>query len=814
MIYLPKKIKKSIVFFTVIFLIVFSSSRFFVQPAKAGAITNISYSQSGSVVGAYVQSSADLVTFTPATAISTGSVVTVTFPAGTTLYSVNLNKADFFIKQTAGGGCTTDGSDSQPTSISVNEGARTIAFTIANGSLSRSGPVCGEGPVTIKMRSTAGADEIQHPSSPTTTGVLQISTSVGGDSGSISNVTFVLSSATKLAFTTQPSSFATTNIAFATQPVVTIQDNANNTVGDSTPITITAVLATDTNTAGSGSVNATANPLAATAGVATFSGANYTSNEDIRLKATAPGLTPAFSDVILVSVPDSTPPVITSETPIGDSSSATITWNTNEDASSQVEYGLTDSYGNSTSELDTVPRVTSHAVSIPSLNPCTKYNYRAKSTDRANNNNNGNNKKLITAGCVGDATVVSDTDANVDPASGGTVSLLSAGKGVTLDAPVGYTSAATNMQIKQLDKTAVISALSNPAAHQAVGDYTYDMKALSGVASTITSFDQPIAVTIAYADSDLDGIDETSLKIFRNDGAGWSQLSNCSVDTAANQVSCTTPGFSIFGLFGSSTSTAASSTNTSGGNIAGSTDPSCTDTAPGSRAPWLYSATAKDSTSILLQFAPGDEPYDKFAIKYGTSPDTYSFAADKIGDKETKQYLVRSLSPGTRYYFRVRAGNGCAPGDWSNEIYATTPSPTTTLDAPHVLAVTSTRNALEKASDKYTLAIKIVDQDDRPLSGVKVNLSPNQNEQVSGQEGTVQYGQLGPGNYQLTVDYLGQQSQHTLNVSGDKSQIDITIKITTSTNQIPAVAYAIVPVAAIVAIVAVYLRRKLTRPHH
>ena len=35
-------------------------------------------------------------------------------------------------------------------------------------------------------------------------------------------------------------------------------------------------------------------------------------------------------------------------------------------------------------------------------------------------------------------------------------------------------------------------------------------------------------------------------------------------------------------------------------------------------------------------------------------------------------YLVTSLSPNTTYYFKIRAGNGCAPGNWSNEISTTT----------------------------------------------------------------------------------------------------------------------------------------------
>jgi cobalamin biosynthesis Mg chelatase CobN len=34
--------------------------------------------------------------------------------------------------------------------------------------------------------------------------------------------------------------------------------------------------------------------------------------------------------------------------------------------------------------------------------------------------------------------------------------------------------------------------------------------------------------------------------------------------------------------------------------------------------------------------------------------------------------LVNSLQPNTKYYFKIRSGNGCATGNWSNEISAQT----------------------------------------------------------------------------------------------------------------------------------------------
>lgn len=63
--------------------------------------------------------------------------------------------------------------------------------------------------------------------------------------------------------------------------------------------------------------------------------------------------------------------------------SAIIDWTTNEPATSQVEYGLTTSYG-STTNLDE-NLVASHSVSLSGLTASTTYHYRVKSKDSSGN---------------------------------------------------------------------------------------------------------------------------------------------------------------------------------------------------------------------------------------------------------------------------------------------------------------------------------------------------------------------------------------------------------------------------------------------
>lgn len=93
----------------------------------------------------------------------------------------------------------------------------------------------------------------------------------------------------------------------------------------------------------------------------------------------------ATSSPVAVTVSnDITPPVISSvAAPFITSSGVTITWTTDEPSDTRIEYGLTISYGSSTTLNTTL--VTSHSVTLSALAPSTLYHYRVKSRDAAGN---------------------------------------------------------------------------------------------------------------------------------------------------------------------------------------------------------------------------------------------------------------------------------------------------------------------------------------------------------------------------------------------------------------------------------------------
>lgn len=98
----------------------------------------------------------------------------------------------------------------------------------------------------------------------------------------------------------------------------------------------------------------------------------------------------------------------------------------------------------------------------------------------------------------------------------------------------------------------------------------------------------------------------------------------------------------------------------------------CNAMPPGLKVPWLYGAMAQDAQSIKLYFAPGDEPFNNYTVQYGTEYGNYPYGAVDIYNKEMRTLVVDELKPNTRYYFRIRSGNDCAPGEWSNELSAQT----------------------------------------------------------------------------------------------------------------------------------------------
>ncbi len=92
-------------------------------------------------------------------------------------------------------------------------------------------------------------------------------------------------------------------------------------------------------------------------------------------------------------------------------------------------------------------------------------------------------------------------------------------------------------------------------------------------------------------------------------------------------------------------------------------------TAPPATAPVLLSAVAADG-QVTLTWQKAEDPVTHYLLQYGTDSENYEYGNPNIGNRDTTSYTVSSLTNGTKYYFRVRAENGCKPGDFSDKITA------------------------------------------------------------------------------------------------------------------------------------------------
>lgn len=217
----------------------------------------------------------------------------------------------------------------------------------------------------------------------------------------------------------------------------------------------------------------------------------------------------------------------------------------------------------------------------------------------------------------------------------------------------------------------------------------------------------------------------------------------------------------------------------------------CADQSPGEKTPWLYAATAQDGNSILLYFAQAADPVSYYALEFGTESGKYAWGSTNIGGNEARTYLVKSLQPNTTYYFRVRAGNGCATGGWSNEISATTKGSmsyrqleTSSLSLESVakddaeIEEEKTEEAMQPAEASYKLNIKVKDDQDKPVAGAKVTIHSKVQETVTDENGVAKFENVEPGDHKVLVTYDGYEGEQNINLTGDNQEFNLNITVT------------------------------------
>lgn len=201
------------------------------------------------------------------------------------------------------------------------------------------------------------------------------------------------------------------NIGPASAPVTVTVSNGGDTVPPTGSVTINSGAAATNTTAATLTLSATDAGGSVTQMQFSNDGTTYSTAETYatsktwtlatgdgtktvyaKFKDAAGNWSTAVSDTITL---DAAAPTISSQNAASlTTSGATITWTTNEASTTQVDYGTTTSYGQSTT-LDS-SLLTSHSAGITGLSAGTLYHYRARSRDAVGNERLGTDSTFTT----------------------------------------------------------------------------------------------------------------------------------------------------------------------------------------------------------------------------------------------------------------------------------------------------------------------------------------------------------------------------------------------------------------------------------
>lgn len=290
--------------------------------------------------------------------------------------------------------------------------------------------------------------------------------------------------------------------------------------------------------------------------------------------------------------------------------STLVSWTSSDPSTSQVEFGPSINYSSSSAISDTSSMVTSHSVVLSNLVSCATYNYRVRSSS-GSATTTSSNLTFTTDSCTGSASSTASVATTASTTATSTLTIAS----ITLSIPSAFsttTQATTTFQAVKLEATAFFASSSIPAGTKSASMDVFHLNALTDATTSITSFTAPITVTLSYSPSQLAGINEATLKIYRFDAGSWSALSPCTRDPNAHTVTCTTTHFSDFALFGEAPTPSSSSVTLGGGYFISApvTSPSSGGSVlvPSSSSTGMGTSTFQPTDPTLTLTAPAPKP--------------------------------------------------------------------------------------------------------------------------------------------------------------------------------------------------------------
>jgi hypothetical protein len=396
---------------------------------------------------------------------------------------------------------------------------------------------------------------------------------------------------------------------------------------------------------------------------------------------------------------DTTPPVVSAVAANGITpSGATVTWTTNEAASTQVEYGTTTAYGASTTLNTTL--LTAHSAALTGLQAATVYHYRVRSADAAGN-----------AALSADYTFTTASAADTTPP---TLTSITAGSITSTTAVIAWTTnEAANTRVDYgtttaygasttLNTTLVTAHTATLASLQAGTLYHFRVRSADAAGNsalsgdfTFTTSSAPDTTPPTLSGTTASTISATSAVITWTTNEASTSVVDYGATTSyglssSNSTLLTSHSITLTALTASAVHHYRVRSTDAAGNAAVSGDFTfTTSTAPDTTPPTLTSITAGSITGTTAVIAWTTNEAANTRVDYGTTT-AYGISTTLNATLVTAHTAaLTGLQAVTLYHYRVRsvdaAGNTAVSGDFT---FTTSTAPDTT--GPSILNVAAT----------------------------------------------------------------------------------------------------------------------------
>jgi alpha-L-arabinofuranosidase len=397
----------------------------------------------------------------------------------------------------------------------------------------------------------------------------------------------------------------------------------------------------------------------------------------------------SFTTTGTVSTPT---PVISAVTATSISStSATITWTTDQATSSQVNYGTTTGYGSASPINSSL--VTSHSVTLTGLTAGTTYNYDVVSANSSSISTTSTNFTFTTSTVAGAPVISSVTAGSIT----GTSAVITWTTDLASTSLVNYGTATTYGSSSTLNSSLTTSHSVTLTGLTAGSTYNYDVVSATGGGLSTTSANftfTTVAGTPVISNVTTTGITSTSATVTWTTDQATSSLVNYGTGTAygssstLNSTLTTSHSVTLTGLTAGTTYdfdvVSANSANTS----ATSTNYTFTTTASTATPPYVGYVAYWGITNSSIVISWSTDVLANTVLAYGTTTALGQLTPVQSTLATSHGVTLTGLNSGTTYYF-VAESTGANGATGYSTTYSFTTTGTAGTSAPAISAVSS-----------------------------------------------------------------------------------------------------------------------------